>query len=77
MSLENETFEGTDSEDPTEHIDRTAFATLQKLADQPFRQVLKFQQYVESAKNRREKMVKLLSAKAVQLIKETQPDLLG
>jgi hypothetical protein len=77
MSLENESFEGADSADAETHPDRTAFATLVKLADQPFKQVLKFQQYIDSAAKRRAKMVNLLSPKAVALIKETQPELLG
>lgn len=77
MSLENETFDGADSAEPTSQVDRTAFSTLQKLADQPFKQALKFQQYCESAAKRRQKMVNLLAPKTVALIKETQPGLLG
>lgn len=76
MSIDSETFEGTDSPDASEHIDRTAYATLQRLATNPIKQYAKYERYVESLRERHVKLTNLLSPKTLGLVQDTDPSLL-
>lgn len=71
-----ESFE-TESTEPEAAGKRSAFAVLESLAGNPFKQAEKLVQYLESSNERKAKLVKKCSAAALKLVNENVPGLIG
>lgn len=77
MSLNEETFEGTETEagEPAKQHDRSAFGTLAALADNPLEQARKLVKYLKSSEDRNSRLTKLCSEKALGYAREANPEL--
>lgn len=75
MSFDNESFE-TESGEATGTQKRSAFAVLESLAERPLEQARKLEQYLVSADERKAKLVKKCSAKALAFVNESNPNLI-
>ncbi len=77
-NFDNETFEGAEAEsgEPTDATNRSAFATLAALGDDPLAQAGKLVKYVKSSRERVAKLTKVCSPATLDIIAKHYPGVL-